>query len=186
MKTLKWILLVLLLLLMTGATWRGELYRLFVNYRSIGQRINYPIRDTALIGYIESEAAEKKISDAEDVIALALSITSGRLNFTTDKNYNDPNLLIHTGTANCIGYSAFFSTTCNHLLKKYNYADTLVATPQIGQLYFLKKNIHEYVSDPFFKDHDFVLIENKKTGETYAVDPTVNDCLLIRYVTYKK
>ena len=38
----------------------------------------------------------------------------------------------------------------------------------------------------FFKDHDFVTIENKETGEIFAVDPSVNDYLFIDFVTFNK
>jgi hypothetical protein len=71
-------------------------------------------------------------------------------------------------------------------LKRYNLADRWTAKPQIGQLYFLGTNIHKYFNSAFFKDHDFVTIENKKTGEILAVDPTVNDYLHIDFITYSK
>jgi len=56
----------------------------------------------------------------------------------------------------------------------------------VEQLYFLGTNIHKYFNSSFFKDHDFVTIENKTTGEIFAVDPTVNDYLRIDFITYSK
>ncbi len=60
-----------------------------------------------------------------------------------------------------------------------------VARSQIGQLYFLGTYVHPYFHSPFSKDHDFVIIENKTTGEIFAVDPTVSDYLFIVFITYK-
>ena len=40
-------------------------------------------------------------------------------------------------------------------------------------------------STPFFKDHDFAIIRNKRTGERIAVDPNVYDYLIIREITLR-
>jgi len=82
--------------------------------------------------------------------------------------------------------ASFFITTCKYVLKKYNLEDKWIVQQQIGQLYFLGTNVHTYFNSSFFKDHDFVTIENKKTGEIIAVDPTVNDYLFIDNITYVK
>ncbi|MBK8847678.1 MAG: hypothetical protein IPO27_14490 [Bacteroidetes bacterium] len=95
-------------------------------------------------------------------------------------------MLIDSKAANCIGYASFFVTTCNHLLKENNLDNSWKATSHIGHIYFLGKNIHVYFDLPLFKDHDFVTIENKTTGEIFAVDPTINDYLFIDFITYNK
>ncbi|GGG62573.1 hypothetical protein GCM10011378_43400 [Hymenobacter glacieicola] len=46
--------------------------------------------------------------------------------------------------------------------------------------------MHKYFNSAFFKDHDFVTIENKRTGKVYAVDPTIDDYLSVDFITYKK
>ena len=103
---------------------------------------------------------------------------------TANENDVDPNKLITSRKAHCIGYASFFATTCNYLLKKYNLSDQWTAKPKVGQLYFIGQNIHKYFNSPFFKDHDFVTIENKKTDQIFAVDPTVYDYLLIDFINY--
>jgi len=157
-----------------------------VTYKSVGLRTNYSATDDKLVDFINASADEQTDPDIETIIKLGLSITSGQLNFTADKNDTDPNKLITSKTAHCVGYATFFATTCNHLLDKYNLADTWTAKPQVGQLYFLGTNVHQYFNTPFFKDHDFATIENKTTGQIFAVDPTVSDYLFIDFVTYTK
>jgi hypothetical protein len=186
MKILKGILLSILILTAIGIVFRGWFYRHLITYKSVGQRTNYIATDDKLIDYIEKSAGDKKDLDAKDVIKLGLSITSHQLNFTASKNDNDPNKLIKSKTAHCVGYASFFATSCNYLLRKYNLSDSWTAKPQVGQLYFMGTNINKYFSSPFFKDHDFVIIENKKAKEIYAVDPTVNDYLLIDFVTFQQ
>ena len=186
MKIIKRILLILLVLTTVGLLFRGWFYRHLVTYKSVGQQTNYSATENKLVDYINASTDEKTDLDIEQIIKLGLSITSGQLNFTANKNDTDPNKLITSKTAHCVGYASFFATTCNHLIDKYNLADTWTAKPQVGQLYFLGTNIHKYFNSSFFKDHDFVTIENKTTGEIFAVDPTVNDYLRIDLVTYTK
>lgn len=175
----------MLLLMIAVVLLRAPLFRYFISYRSIGLRTNYAAQDTALTGFIQAKAAQEKTDELKDVIDLAMSATRQQLEFNTAKSDNDPNLLIHTHRANCIGYAAFFSTTFNHLVKKHRLSDWK-ASPHVGQLFFLGHNVHKYFSDPFFYDHDFVVLENEYSGDVLAVDPSMSDCLLIDYVTYQK
>lgn len=89
------------------------------------------------------------------------------------------------GTTHCVGYASFFATACNFNLKKHHLDGSWVGYPDIGNLYFLGANVHPYFKSPFFKDHDFAIVENKQTGEKIAVDPTVADYLWIDFVTLK-
>jgi hypothetical protein len=186
MKIIKWTALTILILTLVGFLFRGWFYRNLVTYKSTGARTSYTVKDVKLASSINASADEQVQPHIEEVIELALSITSEQLNFTAEKNDTDPNKLIVSQTANCVGYAAFFATTCNYLLVKHKLADTWIAKPQVGQLHFLDINIHQYISTPFFADHDFVTIENKTRGQIFAVDPTVSDYLDIDLVTYDK
>lgn len=186
MKKNNRIFIVLLILTVVGIIFRGWFYRNLVHYKSVELRINYSITNNILTDYIEANTDEQTAPDIKQIIKHGLSITSKQLNFTDNKNDIDPNKLITSKTAHCVGYAVFFATTCNYLLNKYNLSDTWIAKPQVGQLYFLGTNINKYLNSPFFKDHDFVTIENKVTGEIYAVDPTLNDYLCIDFITYDK
>ncbi|MES2617382.1 MAG: hypothetical protein V4613_05860 [Bacteroidota bacterium] len=186
MKFIKRTLITILILIAIGCLFRGWFYRHLVTYQSVGVRTNYSVTDAKLIACINANLDKEANPGIEEIIQLGLSITSKQLNFTSSKNDIDPNKLINSKTAHCMGYASFFATTCNYLLNEYNLADSWTAKPQIGQLYFLGTNIHPYFNSPFFKDHDFVTIENKTTGAIFAVDPTVNDYLMIDFITYEK
>ncbi len=186
MKIIKRIFLTIFILTVVGFLLRGCLYRNLVIYKSIGPRSNYYATNEKLKYCINEKGDKQTNPDIRQIIELSLSITSEQLKFTGNKNQTDPNKLINTKTANCVGYASFFSSTCNYLLKKNNLANLWTAKPQAGQLYFLRTNIHAYFNSSFFKDHDFVIIENKATREIYAVDPTINDYLNIDFVSYSK
>jgi hypothetical protein len=186
MKFIKRTFITILILTTVGLLFRGWFYRHLVTYKSVGLRTNYSATNEKLTDYIDTSIDNQTNPEIEQIVKHGLSITSRQLNFTSNKNDIDPNKLITSKTAHCVGYASFFATTCNYLLKRYNLADRWTAKPQIGQLYFLGTNIHKYFKSSFFKDHDFVTIENKKTGEILAVDPTVNDYLHIDFITYSK
>ena len=186
MKIIKRTFIIILILTTVALLFRGRFYRYLVTYKSVGLRSSYLATEKKLTDYIDANTDELTDPDIEQIVKLGLSITSRQLAFTANKNDIDPNKLITSKTAHCVGYAAFFATTCNYLLKRYNLADRWIAKPQIGQLYFLGTNIHKYFKSAFFKDHDFVTIENKATGEIFAVDPTVNDYLFIEFITYTK
>ncbi|UIR57961.1 hypothetical protein LZQ00_09090 [Sphingobacterium sp. SRCM116780] len=182
MKVIKGIIISILVLVLIGLLFRGWIYRHLITYKSIGKRQNYTSTNSELTTYIDSCSIDKKELNIQEVIELSLSITAKRLNFSFSKNENNPNKLLYTKNAHCVGYAAFFTTTCNYLLKKYNLINNWEAKQQIGQLSFLSNNIHHYFDSPFFADHDYVLIKNKNNEISYAVDPTLNDYLHIDYV----
>lgn len=184
MKTFKRILLVILLMVVVAIAFRGWAYRSVVTYKSTGERTSYLAKDARLIDYIENSADGKDHSDIKQIAKLSLSITAAQLNFTAAKNDNKPNRLINSRSAHCVGYAAFYATTANHLLEKNSLSGTWTAKPQIGQLYILGLNLHSLFSHPFFRDHDFVTIENRMTGETFAVDPSIYDYLFVDFVTH--
>lgn len=185
MKALKKILLSIVVLSILIFCIRGFLFRNLITYQSIGTRQAYAANQD-FIKYIDKNSENKKVVDIREIIKLALKLTTHRLNFTFDKCDTNPNLLLKSKQTNCIGYAAYFSTTCNYLFKKYQISGVWTATTQIGQLNLLGINIHNYTNSSFFKDHDFVKIENKKTGEIFAVDPSVCDYFYIDFVTFKK
>jgi len=178
--------LIIIVLMVAILLFRGWFYRQMVTYRSLGQRPDHAATDEDLLGLINESAPELTDPDIVEVIRLALAITAHQLNFTAQNNHTDPNKLISSRTAHCVGYAAFFATTCNVLLAKYDLGQHWRAIPQVGQLHVFGTNVHRYVSTPFFKDHDFVTIENSATGEIFAVDPTLKDYLFIDFVTYEK
>lgn len=179
MKTLRGLGLFCLLVLAC----RGCLYRHIVTYQSVGQRLVYPATADKLLEYLNTPDTRLKNPDIQAIIQLSLSKTAGQLYFTAAKNDNDPNLLMYSKSANCIGYAAFFTTACNYFLKKNGLDAEWTVSPRIGQLYLLETNVHHWFRSPFFKDHDFVVLENRTTGAVWAVDPTVYDYGRIVLVT---
>lgn len=173
-KALKILGITLLLLLLL----RGFLFRLLVTYVEIGERPTIEITDEAFIMRIEERAAES-VMDIENITEIAMELTTEILHFTTKRASNNPNELIHTKQANCIGYAALFNSIANYLIQKHQLQEELAAEHKIGQLELLGINVHPFFKSSFFRDHDFNTLRNKKTGVTVFLDAGVCDYFFV-------
>ena len=111
------------------------------------------------------------------------SITIEVLSFSSKRVSNDPNELIGTKQANCIGYSALFNSIANYLILKNKLDKQIESKHLIGQLGFLGLDLHQFFDDPFFRDHDFNVLRELRGGKTVFIDPSVSDYLGIDRVS---
>ena len=163
---------------------KGFLYRSTVHYDEVGERGLITLTDAKLIAEIQKEVAGKDLN-FDEIVEISSKITNENLKFTIDKASSDPNELIKTGKANCVGYSALFNSIANHIIIHQS-KDNIKAKHLVGKLDFLGVDIHQFFKSSFFKDHDFNSIENIETGEAIYIDPTVSDYLWINEVSLKK
>ncbi len=161
---------------------RGFVYRLSVKYNEVGTRPEIEITNERLIEKIQNASAGKRIG-ANEIVKIACKVTSKELRFSTSQVSHDPNQLINTHRANCVGYSAMFNSIANYLIEVNGLSDEIRAEHKIGQLEFLGFNLHSIFDDPFFSDHDFNEIKVLNTGEVISVDPSVSDYLWISRIS---
>ncbi|MGG5208731.1 hypothetical protein ACQWU4_07265 [Chryseobacterium sp. MIQD13] len=150
----------------------------FFRYKVIKQREIYILKNEK---YIEHNGS----SNIEDIIKENFNKTGSVLSFSFDSCANDPNILIKTKKANCIGYSAFLAASIKNRLAVLGLDDKWEVSHEVGEIYFLNENINKYFTSKFFKDHDFVVVRNKKTKESIAVDPALYDYLRIDKIVLK-
>lgn len=112
-KTLKIIGITVLMLIL----FRGIVFRLVVKYDEIGNRARIEITNKNLLEEIEKEYSNRGIG-LEEILVIADQITKRKLEFTTNQVSSNPNELINTNKANCIGYSAMYNSIANYLIEK--------------------------------------------------------------------
>lgn len=161
---------------------RGFLYRLFIRYKQIGTRTEISITNPQLIHKIEARSANREM-DEKTIVSIARSITNETLYFSGRQASRNPNTLIDSYKANCVGYSSMFNSIANYLIRKHHLEREVAARHLIGQLNFMGINLHQFFRSPFFKDHDFNEITNLKTGKNISIDPSVSDYLYIHKVS---
>lgn len=160
---------------------RGFLYRSGVNYSPIDVRNNIPLIDKNLIMEINEQVKGEALK-IDEITSLSNKITSKKLNFTFNRVSSNPNKITQLKKANCIRYSSLFNSIGNYLIIKQNLTDEYEFKHLVGKLDIFGFDIHNLLNNPFFQDHDFNEIRNKKTDEKYFVDPSLRDYLRIDYV----
>lgn len=168
------ILLVLIFAMFLG---RNLLFRALFRYETIRERKVLELKD--------EELNNERYGNIEDIIQSSLEQTSETLQFSFEPCENDPNRLLNTKKANCIGYSAFLAALIQNGLRENKLDEAWKVRHEVGEIYFLNQNIHRYFTSPFFKDHDFVVVENKVTKEKIAIDAAVYDYFRINNIRLK-
>jgi len=184
MKNSKRILTLFFVIFLLLFIFRGQLYNNFVLYHSTGEREVYLIQNSELQHLINKEV--KSSFDINKVIEFTNKFVAKQLTFSSTQTSNNPNLFFKTKKAHCVGYSQLYTSVFNYVLKKNNLDNEWKATTHIGKLTLFKQNIHSYIKSPFFKDHDFVIIQSITTQEKIATDPSLYDYLMIDKVTLKE
>lgn len=157
---------------------RAWIYRATINYTAIGERKTKTLTNEKLKAEINQEIKGKELS-LNSIAEIANKITKRKLTFSTGKVSTNPNVLANSGKSNCIGYSALFNSISNYLITKQHLNKDFETKHLIGELDFLGINLHNFFENPFYKNHDFNLIKNKKTGETIYIDPSLSDYFFI-------
>jgi len=173
-KALKIILISLLLLFLL----RGFLYRQTINYTPIKEIKSIPLINKKVIAAIETEIGSEQL-DLQKIANISTKITNQSLKFTFQKAFNNPNKIVITGKANCVGYAALYNAIANYLIHKSKNQDRFQSKHLVGKLDFLGIDLHALFTSPFYKNHDYNLIEDKETGETLLIDPSIDDYLYL-------
>ena len=174
-KTFKYTLLFLLALFLS----RHWIFEKTVSFHPISEQPNYIVSDSLLYYFLAAPKAEKEI---ENIIRQALDMTAERLEFASQNTATDPNISFYGKRAHCVGYAAFFATAFNFLINKNSGEKIWEAKHVRGKISFLGIDMHQFSDSPFFRDHDFNVVENIRTGEQYIMDASVRDVLWIKYV----
>lgn len=182
MKNLKKALLVFAIPLLALFLLRGILFRWMVEYKDLGNRAAIYITDQELISKIDALSADR-VMDMEAIVDVAQEIATAELSLTYQWASNDPNELVHTHRANCVGYAALFNSSALYLIEKHKLKGKVKAEHKIGQLYLWSVDLHQFFDSPFFKDHDFNTVTHLETGKMIAVDPSLDDYLRIDHVS---
>lgn len=153
---------------------KGIIYRTLIHYETIGFRTSDEDISLEISRYLLSNLPENQ-QDISNLIKKALQISANHLHYRIDAKTNSFETCYSQKEAHCVGYSLFFGGVMKFYIQHFNLHEQWEVIHCIGALYFGTWNIHSAFSNPSLKDHDFVKIINKQTGEIIAVDPTLYD-----------
>lgn len=160
---------------------KGWIYRHMITYHIIGERKGYELTDPTIIAEIEKRKSQYPLS-SKRILTIATQLTNQYLEFEFANTSADPNLIIPRGRTHCVGYAALFHAIVGYILQEENLYSQYRSHHLRAKLYLWGFNLHTWIDDPFFLDHDINSLEDLRTGEVLYVDPTVSDYLGIHSV----
>ncbi len=160
---------------------RGPIFNSLVKYKAVGTRPEVTITNQVLLDNITSKSQGLR-PKVEDIARIADEITTETLSFTTTSASSNPNELVNSPRAHCVGYAAMFNSIANTIIQENAWQDRLAATHHIGSLTVVGVEPHHYFASQFFKDHDFNEIHDLSTGTRFSYDASVSDYLRIHGV----
>jgi len=164
---------------------RGSIYRSVVKYRVIEERNAVAFNREAQLSCERAMPDSTSLNDMEGAIAFAHELTANRLCYAFTSTSNDPSaLLLTSNRAHCVGYAGLFSATCNLALERAGLEGSVTCKQKVAKLVVFGQDMHALFDSPFFHDHDICLVTDMRTGETIALDPTLNDILSIDRVAF--
>jgi len=113
-----------------------------------------------------------------------VEIITSRLQFGKYQESTDPNKLKNGSKAHCVGYSALNASLLTYACEKLNNEIYKISHVR-GKIKFLGIEITSEKYGNFYKDHDFVKIENISTAKHYYSDATIYELFRISRIKLK-
>jgi len=150
--------------------YRHELFNLLFEYQDLREIPEQKLTNSDIKNDIAGVL--KDWYDIESLNILLLDYTKKTLSYGVNQSSNDINNYKLGTKAHCVGYAAFHNSILNYALRLSRIKDYKV-THVRGKIELLGVNLNKLSASNFFKDHDFVKIENVKNGEYYYCDPSL-------------
>ena len=173
---------IFLLVLTLLIFFRGPIFRCLVTYEAVGERTTIAVSHPKLIQRLDV-LTEGKDLVLDHLVTIAKEVTTKELSFSTKETSSDPNVLIETHRANCVGYAAMFQSIVSYLINKHGLHNEIYSEHRIGKMKFLGVDLHQFFSSSFFKDHDYNQVVHRNTGQEILIDLSVSDYLWIDRVS---
>lgn len=178
LKLLKGILLFITVILVMTIVFRGPIFHWVFSYSTIQTR-----EITRLNAESSKYFSERDCGDLiEAKIQKNLKIVGKALEYSFESVSSDPNSFRNNSKAHCVGYSALYASLLNADFECSELRNIWAVRHCVGQIHLFGFNLHSLFDSSFFKDHDFVVVENLISGEIVVIDPVIYDYLLIETV----
>ena len=178
LKLLKGLILFTTITLVLSIVFRGPLFRWGFSYSSVQTR-----EITRLNAESSKYFSERDCGDLiEAKIQKNLKIVGKTLEYTFKSVSSNPNSFRNYSKAHCVGYSALFASLLREDIECSGISKIWAVQHGVGKIHLFGFNLHSLFNSPFFRDHDFVILENMDSGEVIKIDPVVYDYLFIETV----
>ena len=131
---------------------------------------------------------DRNVENIQHIALIAEKITADVLSFSDESTTTNPNLIFTSGgITNDAGYSAFYNSVCDYLIDYYSLKGYYNCYHIVGACFFRNTNLTTLRSIRgraiFPSEYHFNVIQDMKTGEIIALDPSLFDAYRISTVT---
>lgn len=154
-----------------------------LSYKLIGYRDYNKQLDKKHLNQLNYRFGYAYDATEKDLLRFVMDNTSGVLDFDVHKNaLQNPNAILDRKSGHCKMYSYVMASSYNQLAK----ANKISGECRVayGHVYFYGVNLHQFLSNSFFRDHDFCIIKDK--SGFHAVDAILYDYLMIDQIRLRK
>ena len=159
--------------------YRTELFNLCVTYQQTSEISVEMLTDEYWTTEVDKILSSSGYQGVEEYNDLIVKLISSKLNFGSEQKENNPNDF-RESTAHCVGYSSLHASLLNYSFKKSSY----IATHVRGDIYLFGFQLTDKLQSSFFKDHDFVRIENPASGRYFYTDASVYEFTRVSRVAF--
>ena len=173
-----------LLVLFTLLLYRTQIFNVLIEYVPEQQVVVQELNNS----YWKNEV--DKIISIHSFVGIAelndriVEIIASKLKFGKNQISADPNEFRDGSEAHCVGYSALNASLLTYACKKLN-SEIYKVSHVRGKIKFLGIEITSKIHGNFYKDHDFVKIENKSIDKHYFSDATIYELFKISRIKLK-
>jgi hypothetical protein len=153
---------------------KGILYREIITYKEINQRKLVKIEDKTIKTDLDFWLTTNEYATTEQMIDFATWYTTSNIDYTFGKCSINPNHIFEEKKTNCIGYSALLNAVITYLSQQKGIIGQVKSEHKVGKLYCLGINLHQFFTNPAFRDHDYNVIFDKGANKKYVIDPTLS------------
>lgn len=157
------------------------------SYQVLWQRnLGFVVTNASLQQEIKDWLQENQEIDLDDLIDFLLDLTSEYLEFSFTQNNNNPDILITSKKANCIGYASFYASVFQFSIQQAQLQNRYQCQQVVGKIFYLGQDAHQFFDNPFFANHDFIIIQDLENHQTTVIDPSFYAYLGVRNIDLKE
>lgn len=174
----------ILVILLTCLIFRGAILNKIFTYKA---EAVIPVQDLSSKYWkslLNKAILDNDVHDINQANKVILALLSKHLQFGKISSALKPNDFVSGSITHCVGYSSLHATLLNYTIDKLKLSDCRVSHIR-GQIFLLDFALTRPSNASFFRDHDFILIENTKRDQSYYSDASLYEFVKVDQIKSK-
>lgn len=164
--------------------YRTQIFNLLVEYNPEHQIETIKITDSYWTAKVDKIIASNAYDGMPELNDLIVKLIASKLQFGKNQEVKSPNNFRQGSIAHCVGYSALHASLLTYAINKIDSSSYKISHIR-GKIKFLGYSLTSNQNGSFYKDHDFVKIENISINKHYYSDAALYEYFKISRINLK-